>query len=245
MAPAGVAAWVANAASNLGAAQFLQHQLIELVDDVGGHLGRAEQAVGVRRDDRRITELRGGRHIGQGRRALWRADRERDELSGLDVLQEERRVREHDVGMTAEQVGDRRRCAAIMDRHDLDAGFAHQQFAGEMRDRAGAGGGEIELARIGLGVAQQFGERLDAERRLDHQHRGHRADPGDRRQVLERIEGRRRAQVRRHQHRRHRGHQQRIAIGRRVDDRLCADDPTGAGLVLDHDRVADRPGQAG
>jgi hypothetical protein len=38
-------------------------------------------------------------------------------------------------------------------------------------------------------------------------------------------------------------HQERVAVGRRLGDAIGAEHGTGARLVLDHDRLAERPGE--
>src|SRR5436305_1099375 len=68
--------------------------------------------------------------------------------------------------MAAEQVGNCRRGATKVDGYDLDVGLAHQQFPGEVRDRTGSRGREVEFARIGTRVGEKLLEGLDAERRV-------------------------------------------------------------------------------
>ena len=45
----------------------------------------------------------------------------------------------------------------------VDAGALLEHLAGEMRRRADAGRGEIELAGIGFAVGDELGERLDRQ----------------------------------------------------------------------------------
>ena len=59
--------------------------------------------------------------------------------------------------------------------------------AGDVTDRAGAGRAEIDLARIGLGVRDQFGNGLGRKRRMHHQRIRRIADQADRREILARI----------------------------------------------------------
>ena len=66
------------------------------------------------------------------------------------------------------------------------------------------------------------------------------AEPGDRRELGERIDAGFCDQLRRDAERRHRRNQQRVAVGLRRCDRLGADQGAGTGPVVDHDRLAER-----
>ena len=67
--------------------------------------------------------------------------------------------------LSFEHVGDGRRVAAIRHVQHVDAGHHLEQLAGKMRRRADAAGRHVELARICLGVGDQFRNRFD--RHLD------------------------------------------------------------------------------
>ena len=64
---------------------------------------------------------------------------------------------EHDLDLAFEQIGDRRRVAAIRHVQHVDAGHHLEQFAGEMRRRADAARGHVEFARMRLGIGDEFG----------------------------------------------------------------------------------------
>jgi hypothetical protein len=127
--------------------------------------------------------------------------------------------------------------------HDVDPGHGLEQLAREMRRRADAGGGIVELARPGLGQRHQLGEGLRLDRWMDHQHERHGRQQRDRRKVAAEVE---RAL-------RQRGvdgvggarEQQRIAVGRRARDRLRRDRPARARARLDHDLLAQHLGDLG
>jgi hypothetical protein len=51
----------------------------------------------------------------------------------------------------------------------VDAGARLEHFADQMRQYADAAGGKIHLARVGLGVGDQFLHRVRRQRRIDHQ----------------------------------------------------------------------------
>src|SRR4030081_154407 len=116
--------------------------------------------------------------------------------------------------MTAKQVGNCRRGTTKVDGDNLDVGLAHQQFPGEVRDRTGSRGREVELARIGARVGEKLLERLDAERRVDHQDRRHRADASHWRQVFLSIKRRRSTEMWRDKDGGDSRYQQRIAVRR-------------------------------
>lgn len=89
--------------------------------------------------------------------------------------------------MPAQQIGQRRSGAFIRNMHELDAGGMGEIFAGDMADRACAGGAEIDLAGVGLGISDQFGDGFHGEGRVHHQRIGRVADQADRRKILARI----------------------------------------------------------
>ena len=57
--------------------------------------------------------------------------------------------------------------------HDVDLGGQLEQFAGQMRQAADAGGGEIELARLRLGERDQLAHVLGGHVARDDQHFRH------------------------------------------------------------------------
>jgi hypothetical protein len=120
-------------------------------------------------------------------------------------------------------------------RH-FDASAQLDHFSGEMRRSSDTGRCEIELAGIGFGIRDQFGERVyrQGQRRNDQRRRG--ADDGNRLQRLQ-IVGSIRLQRRigdesgvRQQH--------RVAVRRRARDHVGADHAAGARTVLGHDRLS-------
>ena len=67
---------------------------------------------------------------------------------------------EHDLHLPADQVGKRRRRAAIGHVHHVDAGHHLEQLAGDMDAAAVAGRRHVDLARIGLGIGDELGNGL-------------------------------------------------------------------------------------
>ena len=209
----------------------------ELVDDRLRRAGRRHHA------DPEIALVAGQSHLGDRRHvrhqfgAMVAGDAEHAQPPGGDLRMRGRigvELELHDVG---EQVGHCRRSAAIGDMRHLDADALQQQFHGQMRQRADAGRGVIELARILLGVGDEFLERLERRSRIADQHLRHRGDDRDRHQVFFGVVRQLRLQrgvdgvVRRRQ-------QDRVAVRRRLGDGVGGDDTAGARLVFDHDRLA-------
>ena len=125
-------------------------------DDLRRRARRRDHAVPVLDQQIGHADFRRGRHVGRGRRARRRAERDRPQRAGLDMRQDHRQVEERHLHLLAEQIVDRGRRAAIGHMHDVDLGGQLEQFAGEMRQAAEAGGGEIELAGLRLGERDQF-----------------------------------------------------------------------------------------
>ena len=130
--------------------------------------------------------------------------------------------------------------ALVGNMHQRDAGGAGEIFAGDVARGAGAGRAEIDLAGIGLGIGDQFGDGFGRKRRIHHQRIRRVADQADRRKILARIVAdvlverrpdRERAGVAEHQ---------RVAVGLAFGDRLGADGAAGAGAVVDHDLFAEQ-----
>jgi hypothetical protein len=118
--------------------------------------------------------------------------------------------------------------------HHLDARHALEQLGGEMRGAADSGGAVAERVGIGLGMGDEFRQRLCRHGIVHHQ--GVRAyrDIDDRSQILRHVIGRRlvdgdceREAARRVE--------ERVAVSRGADHRLGPDDAGGSGAVLDHE----------
>ena len=88
-----------------------------------------------------------------------------------------------------EQIVDGRRRTAIGHVHDVDLRRQLEQFAGQMRQAAGAGRCEIEFSGLRLGQRDQFAHVLGGNIARDHQHFRHLRDQGDGLQILQRIVG--------------------------------------------------------
>ena len=156
----------------------------------------------------------------------------------LAVRGRDRRERHRD--MPAQQIGQRGAGALVGNMHQRDAGGARKIFAGDVARGAGAGGAEIDLAGIGLGVGDQLGHGLGRERGIHHQRIRRIADHADRRKILARIVADILVERRSDRQRAGIAEQQRVAVGIALRHRLGADGAAGAGAVVDHDFFAEQ-----
>ena len=147
-------------------------------------------------------------------------------------------VVEHHLHLAADHVGQRRRRAAVRHVLHLDAGHRHEQLGRQMDGGAVAGGGIADLAGIGFRIGDELGDGLGRHRRVHlHDVRPIR-DAGDRRDVVEEVV--RQLLVERGVDRvRRRDDHQRVAVGRRRDDRLRRHIAAGARPVLHDDLLAE------
>ena len=77
-------------------------------------------------------EFAHGRDVRQRLRARRGGHRQRAQLAGPDVLDRRGQAVEHDLHLPAEQIGQRRRRAAIGHVNHVDAGHHLEQLAGDM-----------------------------------------------------------------------------------------------------------------
>ena len=157
-------------------------------------------------------ELAHGRHVRQRLRARRGGHRQRAQLAGPDVLDRRGTDAEHDLHLSAEQIGQRRSAPRYGTWTMFDAGHHLEQLAGDMGRGPVAGRRHVDLARIGLGVGDELGNGLGRNRWIHHHDIGRADDAGDRRDVADEIEielvvERRVDRVRRTDQ------QQRIAVG--------------------------------
>ena len=116
-----------------------------------------------------------GRDVRQRLRARRGGHRQRAQLAGLDVLDRRGQGDEHDLHLPAEQIGQRGRRAAIGHVDHVDAGHHLEQLAGHMVRASDAGRRQVDLARIGLGIGDELGNRLGRNRWIHHHDIGHAA----------------------------------------------------------------------
>ena len=88
--------------------------------------------------------------------------------------------------LTGQQIG--HIGSAIGHVNDVHAGHHPEQLEGEMRRRAGALRRQIELARIGFGIGDEFWNCLHRDRRTDHDDEGRVAEERHRHDIADEIE---------------------------------------------------------
>src|SRR5262249_44436895 len=107
-----------------------------------------------------------------------------------------------------------------------------------MTRRANAKRCQTNLARVGLGVCNELGNRLEADRWVHLQDKRIRDEASNRRNIAQKVEGEVSIECRvdriagPHP-------KQRVPVGWRVDCRLGGDDHAGAWLVLDDDLLTE------
>ena len=86
------------------------------------------------------------------------------------------------------QIGKRGRRAAIRHVNHVDAGHHLEQLAGYMGGVPVPARRHVDLARIGLGIGDELGNRLGRNRWIHHHDMGRADDARDRRDVADEIE---------------------------------------------------------
>jgi hypothetical protein len=158
--------------------------------------------------------------------------RQRTHRAGLDGLDRFGQRTEHDLHLPADQVGERRRAAAIRHMQHVNMGHQLEQLAADMRHASAAARRHADLARVRFGIGDEFRDRLGRQRGSHLHHQGQATDHRDRNDIADEIEAEGLVQRRIGRHRL--GYQeQRVAVRRRAHDRLDADIGARTGPVLD------------
>jgi hypothetical protein len=124
------------------------------------HLARADQAVPGGGLEAGEAGLGHGRHVGVAFGALQARLRDGDGLAALHVRRGGRHGVEAVLHLAADQVGEHRAGALVRHVDRLDAGLQHEHLQRQVLGRAGAGGAEAHLARVGLAQRDQVLHRL-------------------------------------------------------------------------------------
>jgi hypothetical protein len=93
-------------------------------------------------------------------------DRQGAQLAGLDVWDRFRHGSENHLHVAGDQIGDRRRAALIRDVDQIHPAHHLEELAGNVLRRAGAGRPVVDLARVGLGIGDELGERRGEAKRI-------------------------------------------------------------------------------
>jgi hypothetical protein len=135
-----------------------------------------------------LSTIAVGVQVRQRLRARRRGDRECAQPAGTDVLDRRRHRDEQHLNLAADDIGQRRRAAAVRYMHHPHSGHQLEQLAREMIGRAGAARRHVDAVGIGLGIGDELGDRRGRDRRVDHHHIGDAGDAADRRDVADEHE---------------------------------------------------------
>src|SRR5213592_1012713 len=218
------------------------HLGVQLLDRGGRRSGARPHAEPERKVVVREALLGQRGNVRHDRRALRGGDPERRDLAFLQVPDGSVERRHVERSAPCDRVLDRLGRALVGDVQHFYAGNLRNVFRRHVRGGPYARGCEWNLAGLrASGVDQRFQRRVGAAFRRDH-HIGRVADERDVDDVLQRIvrQGLVDGGVRRV---RGRLHQQRVAVGVRVQHRLRADDAARAGAVLHQHRLLERVAQ--
>ena len=204
----------------------------------GGSLGRERSPPGHHLVARKAG-LGCGRDVRRRALAARAADGERAKLAGLHQRSHGPEPDRHHLHTGFHEVGNRGSHALVRNVRRLDARELRENVPAEMVGRADAGGGVIEVGAVGLGVIDQFAQRVDRQARAHHQVLRCFGDQGDGSQVGCRIERERLVQERVDDDVARRNERERIAVCRRLGYELGARVSARARAVLDDDRLAD------
>src|SRR5262249_32858283 len=127
---------------------------------------------------------------------------------------------------------------AVRHMNHVDPGRHLEQFARHMRRGPDAGRRHGKLARIGLGISDEFKNRLSRKRWIYFKGKSLTADARNRRNVADEIVVELFVE-RRMDHALNRSQQGRIPIRVSVDDRLDSDVAAAARPVLDNETLAE------
>ena len=161
-------------------------------------------------------------------------DGQRLGLATFDEVQGRAQGNQAQTDLTAGHCRRGRRATFVRHMQQLDARFGRQQFGQHMTGGARACGGIGQRPRLGTRRAEQISQRViravgwhhDQHRVLDHD--------GNRRKVAHRVVGQLGIDGGIHDELTIGGHQECVAIGRRLGCGLDADDAAGTGPVLHH-----------
>ena len=144
----------------------------------------------------------------------------------------------HQLNLAGEQVVHGRRRAAVRHMHHLGPGRDHEGGGGDMRGGAVAAGAIVQLARILLGVVDEFQHVLGRNRGMHDHDVVHLRQHAQMLEALQRIVLQTGVQRGVHAEGADVAHANGVAIGWRAGDLHAAHRAAGAGAVLNRDALA-------
>ena len=142
--------------------------------------------------------------------------------------------------MTCNDVGNRRRHAAVGDVKNIDAGLDLEHLAEQMVHRAYTGRGEGQDARLRPCQGDEFAQILRRDFWVDDEQEWRARQRRYRLKIRDRIERQVGIKARVDGLRSSIGHEQRVSVSRRLGDGIGAEDAGSAGAVFHDDRLAQR-----
>ena len=143
----------------------------------------------------------------------------------------------HHLHLTADQVGHRRRAAAIRNVHHENPGVALEHLHAQVRGGAAAQRGIVEPARLALCQRDKFLQGCHLDRRMYDDHVRYHRHLRDRLEVLDRVVGHLRVQRDVDGVRTGHAHHQRVAVGGGFGHHLRPYVAAGAAAVFHHHRL--------
>ena len=154
------------------------------------------------------------------------------------MRQRRRHCFHHAQHLSADQIGHRRAASLVRNVKHVDACAAFEHFPRQPLRPASARGRETQLPGSGPGVGNEFPQRLDRHRRVNHEHQRHGAHDCNRHQVFfEAVLDGRFFERRIDRVRGHRAQQQGVAVRRCLGDSVRADIAAGTAAVVDDDAL--------
>ena len=218
------------------------HGLVEGGIDLGGQLGlQASGCIHAKPGHRRVAGQARFGHRGQlGRKlgALGAGDGQRTQAAAGHMGHAGGDGIKQHMHLAGGQIADGLGRALVGHMGQGDAGLGCKGRRVQVHDGAIAAGGVVQLAGVGLGIADQLLHGLDRQRVGDQQHAGGIGHMGNGCEVLVRAVGQLGHQVRRDRMGAAGGEQQGVAIGARLGGLGRADGAARARAVVNHQRLA-------
>src|SRR4051812_11022757 len=214
----------------------LDRGLRDLGDQRLRRLGWCRQREPAGGHEARQTGFGGRRYFRKHGRAMGVRQRQDLHPSVAEWRSARGEVAEEDIDVTADHVVEHQILAAVGHVHHARIGHTLKHHAGQMRGCAVPLAAECHLARVCLDVVDQLLERIHRQLFAHDHHVRHRADHGDRHELL-RLKGELLVKALIDRERSRRAEQQCVTVALRLVGELGADIATGAGLVLDDDRL--------
>ena len=232
-----------NVSRSVARCEQLVDFLVQLPRDGLGQVGRPDDAVPGQAVETFVAGLLERRHVRQERLAAVAGDGERLERARTQVRHRGCEARKNHLDLSAHGVGKRLADAPIGHGHAGHARCMLELLHHQVVQRANTRRAVVDLARIGLGVGDEFLQRVHRHRARHDQYVGSAAEHCDGREILDGVVAEIAFHGRIRGVRCHVADHQRVAVRLRAGGHLRRDRAARAGLVLDHEGLAHRQAQ--